>query len=169
MIREGGAALVLGAWGYLGWRRMRWYSCRTDALWDLALGLERLAGELEDRTGELPDLLERLSAEESWSGRLFGCCRAQLERLGEQPLARLWEDGVRGAQLPLSREEGEVLLRLGAVLGRYDRERQRDAVDRTAQTFRTWAEQAAREHREQGKLSVMLCAAAGAVLVLMLY
>lgn len=96
---------------------------RILGIWGEALLL--LEGELSFSLPAMPQLLDTLSAKAlSPAGETFARAGEGLIKLGEQPFSQIWAQAVT-VSAGLQGEDLAPLLRLGEVLGRYDRD-QRD-------------------------------------------
>ena len=154
MIRLAGAALLaLGGLG-LGLAAVERLTGRVNDLRELERAVETLERELGWRLAPLPEALER--AAEGASGRVarfFRLCGVEC---------------ISAAQLCLRREDAAVLEELGGVLGRYDGDSQRQALERTAARLGSQLE-LARERRERlGRLYGILGVSGGLLLVILL-
>lgn len=109
-----GAALLTAAGALLGWERTGALRRRLALLRELSAGLGVMADELTALQTPLPRILERLR-----NRPFFALVHAGF---GGEPFAELW---TRAARAPdLAPADREALASLGAVLGRYDADRQ---------------------------------------------
>lgn len=168
MMRWLGAVLVVGGGLWLGLGRARWHQSRVRVLRALLLALEQLERELRESARPMPDLLAVLAEP---PGPLQGCftaCRAGLAELEERPFESVWRSAIQGACLPLTAEELEPVLGLGRVLGRYDQESQRKAIQGARPALERNLEQALDDRRRLGRLDCALGASAGLLAAILL-
>lgn len=129
MIRLLGAVMLLMGGLALGltpvWELSR--RAGTLSIWGEALLL--LEGELSFSLPAMPQLLDTLSHKAlSPAGETFARVGEGLARLGEQPFAQIWAQAV-SESAGLKGEDLAPLLRLGEVLGRYDRAERERALE----------------------------------------
>lgn len=168
MIRWIGAVLVAGGGFWLGLGRARWHQSRVRVLQALIFALGQMERELREAS---PPMAELLAVAAKCAGPLEGCfaaCLTGLSALEERPFAQLWEEAFRSAGLPLNGEELDQLAALGQVLGRYDQESQRNALQGTADLLRRDLTEAREEERRLGRLDCVLGGAAGLLAVILL-
>lgn len=134
MVRLLGAAVLaaIAAWAGLVARR-RLFD-RVAMLRALSAALARLERELSFHLAPLPRLFEALAVQAGApvSG-FFAHCAQGMGNLGTVPLSALWESGLDSNLATLTQEERQTMHELGAVLGRYDGERQRQALREAAE------------------------------------
>lgn len=163
-----GAFLVLAAsWG-IGNRLCAGKKRQALLLRDLLDCLERLRGELELRSAPLPELLQ--SIEEKSAGetaRFLHRVRDSLERLGEEPFAKIWRQAAEDCLPSLAREETEELVRLGAVLGSLDLEAQLRALRFCVGFLRGRLEEQLRAYPVRRRLTLGLCICAAALAIIL--
>lgn len=168
MIRWLGAALVAGGGLWLGLDRARWHQSRVRVLRALLLALEQLERELRETARPMADLLTALAEPE---GPLRGCflaCRAGLAELEERSFESVWAGAFQGGDLPLAGEDLEPVLALGRVLGRYDQESQRKAIQGARQALERSLEQALSDRARLSRLDCVLGASAGLLAAILL-
>ena len=168
MIRLIGAALVAagGAWlGYLAAKELRG---QVRAVRQMAEGLALLERELELSAPPLSRLLERGAAHSQGPARgLFQGCARGLDRLDREDFSSLWRRMVR-ERTELTPEGQAVLLPLGDTLGRYDGERQREALAAVRRRLGELAGRLEADSRRQGRVYQVLGLSGGAFLVILL-
>lgn len=168
LIRLTGALLVLLGGLVLGltpvWELSR--RAGTLGIWGEALLL--LKGELSLFQPAMPQLMETLSRKAlSPAGETFAQVGKGLARLGEQPFSQIWAQAVTG-NAGLQGEDLAPLLRLGEVLGRYDRA-ERDRVIEAARDQLARRESLCREElRGKGRAYGTLGLALGAFAIILL-
>ena len=128
MVRVLGAALVAAGGAVLGFQAAAGLRRQARALEQMAQGLLGLEGELEITAPPLPRLMERCAGRSEGPAReLFASCAQGLERLDREELSALWRRLVE-ERTELGPEGQAVLAPLGEVLGRYEADRQREAL-----------------------------------------
>lgn len=158
------AALVLGALSYLKQRRER-----MRLLEQLSAALNMAAGELSLRALPLPRLFELLSGRaQGAAAEFFAALCDGMDRLGEENFSTLWDKAAREKLPELMPEEREELKRLGAVLGRYELERQLEALRACAAVFDGALCRARRDYPDRRRLTLGLSACAGVLLIILL-
>lgn len=169
MTRFLGAALVMAGcvWVSLG------AVCRLDGrvkdLEELAAGLETLKRELCWRLTPLPAAMQE--AAEGTHGRaaaLFDWCARETCRLDGRTFQQIWQDGLECCPLVLNEEDRAALERLGPVLGRYDADGQRQAIDGAVGSLNHRKAQAAEDRKRLGRVYGVLGMTAGLFLVILL-
>lgn len=168
MIRWLGAVLVAGGGFCLGLGRARRHQNRVRILQALIFSLGQMERELREAS---PPMTELLAAAANDSSPLYGCfsaCLKGMSALDAVPFSQIWEEAFRTAGLPLKREELDQLTALGQVLGRYDQESQRHALQKTMDTLRQILMEAREEQRRLGRLDCVLGGAAGLLAVIVL-
>lgn len=158
------AALLAGALSYLKQRRER-----MKLLEELSAALNTAAGELSLRSLPLPRLFECLSGRtQGAAAEFFSSLCGGMDRLGEEEFSTLW-DRAADEKLPgLSTAEREELKRLGAVLGRYELERQLEALRLCADSLDAALGRARQDYPNLRRLSLGLSACAGFLLIILL-
>ena len=157
----GGLCLGLGAVGDLE-NRVRGLTAWVQAL-------ELLERELSFRLPSMPDLLSELAhrAPKRLSG-FFTACGAGMDELGERSFGEIWDGALSDQPAGLGAEDLGELRALGAVLGRYDGEGQRQAAAAARQALTAALERAREDRRRQGKVYGVMGAACGGFLTLLL-
>ena len=169
MLRLVGALLLLLSGGLLGLGAAGQLGEHVRCLQALDGALERMERELAFRLTPMPELLSRLArSTPDPAGALFAQCLAGFDRLEEEGLAGLWRQAVQAAKLPLEREELDLLIGLGEVLGRYDGAGQQEAVAAVRLELLPYLRRAEEERTRLGRVYGTLGLTAGAFLVLLL-
>ena len=157
MVHLGGA--LLGFQAAAGLRK------RGRAVRQMEEGLALLERELELSAPPLSRLLERGAAHSQGPARgLFQGCARGLDRLDREDL---WRRMVR-ERTELTPEGQAVLLSLGDTLGRYDGERQREALAAVRRRLGELAGRLEADSRRQGRVYQVLGLSGGAFLVILL-
>lgn len=89
-------------------------------------------------------------------------------RFGWDTVQHLWQEGLTQCALRLNREDGELLEQLGPVLGRYDGDSQRQAVEGVLVGLHSQQAQAEEDRRRLGRVYGVLGITAGLFLTIML-
>ena len=169
MLRVVGAVLLIGGTAFLGFSAAAALGRRVRTLRALLGVLELMEREISFRLTPMPDLLEELARRARPPLReLFMRCREGVNRLGEKDLGQLWRDALEQIPLGLEGEELGFLSELGDVLGRYDGEGQRAALERCRGQLSETLRRAEAERVQQGRMYGVLGLTAGAFLEIML-
>ena len=128
MVRLVGAVLVAAGCGFLGLQAAAGLRGQVRALEEASEGLALLERELELNAPPLSRLLACGTARGRGPAKaLFQGCLLGLDNLDREDFSALWRRQVSGCG-GLGPEGQAVLLPLGDTLGRYDGERQREAL-----------------------------------------
>ena len=168
MVRLVGAVLVAAGGASLGFQAAAGLGRRVRALEETAQGLALLERELELNAPPLSRLLER-GAERSRgpAEALFRECLRGLDRLDREDFSTLWRRLVSDCRA-LGSEGQAVLAPLGDTLGRYDGERQREALAAARRRLEELAARLEEDSRRRGRVYQALGLSGGAFLVILL-
>jgi len=169
MMRALGAALVIASCGALGLSGAARLEGRVRDLGELAAGLDALQRELGWRLAPLPQALE--TAAEACRGpaaRFFTRCAQGAGREDGHSFQQVWKDGLSAVPLRLGPGDKALLERLGPVLGRYDGDSQRQALEDAAAGLRGLQGEAADDRRRLGRVYGVLGVTAGLFLAILL-
>lgn len=168
MMRLMGAALVAAGGAALGFQAAAGLRSQVRALEEMSQGLALLERELELNAPPLSRLLER-GAERSRgpAEKLFRECLRGLDRLDREDFSTLWRRLVSGC-MALGREGQAVLAPLGDTLGRYDGERQREALAAARRRLEELSARLEEDSRRRGRVYQALGLSGGAFLVILL-
>lgn len=100
---------------------------RTLGTLDAALAL--LRGEICDRLTPLPEAVAAAGGAAGETGAFFSALSAASAQIGDEPFSTLWQTAAEKNLCSLRTEELAAAAALGGVLGRYDAESQRKAID----------------------------------------
>ena len=169
MIRWLGAALLTVGCGILGLSAVNRLESRVRDLRELSAGLEILQRELGWRLSPLPDALEAAAGgtHERAAG-FFAFCAQGSRQLAGISFRALWSRGLEQCPLRLNREDRALLEQLGPVLGRYDGDSQRQAVENVLAGLSRRLVQAEDDRRRLGRVYGVLGMTAGLFLALVL-
>lgn len=169
MIRFMGAVLLVVGCGGLGLGAVGYLDNRVRDLRELSAGLEILQRELGWRLAPLPKALE--AAAEGTQGsaaRFYKFCAQGAGRLSGIPFQQLWKEGLEQCSLRLDAEDRALLEQLAPVLGRYDGDSQRQAVEGVLAGLGRRQIQAEEDRRQLGKVYGVLGVTVGLFLVIVL-
>lgn len=168
MVHLLGAVLVAAGGALLGFQAAAGLRKRGRAVRQMEEGLALLERELELSAPPLSRLLERGAAHSQGPVRgLFQGCARGLDRLDREDFSSLWRRMVR-ERTELTPEGQAVLLSLGDTLGRYDGERQREALAAVRRRLGELAGRLEADSRRQGRVYQVLGLSGGAFLVILL-
>lgn len=119
-----GHCLLLAGCTALGLSRGMALRERTTCLGELRRCLARLTRELAFSLRPLPDLVADLRAGGP-AGDFFTACRES----EAETWAHRWQTALEETDLPIREEDRQILRETGEVLGRYDGERQSQALE----------------------------------------
>lgn len=169
MIRFLGAALLTAGCGIFGLSAVNRLDGRVRDLRELSAGLEILLRELGFRLAPLPEALEAAAGgTRGRAGEFFAFCARGVKQLAGTPFRTLWSEGLEQCSLGLSREDRALLEPLGQVLGRYDGDSQRQAVEKVLAGLGRRQAQAEDDRRRLGRVYGVLGLTAGMFLALVL-
>ena len=158
------AALAFGALVYLNTRRQR-----IELMAQLSAALDTAAGELSLRSLPLPRLFELLEKRSGGAAaEFFGALCTGMDRLSEEDFSTLWESAAEEHLGLLHSTEREEIDRLGAVLGRYELQRQLAAVRDCRAAMDRALSSARQDYPTQRRLALGLSATTGALLIIIL-
>lgn len=156
----GAIAMGLGAIAHL--------DGRVKDLRGLLAGLECVQRELTWKLAPLPDALA-LAARQGGgnSGEFFSLCAQGAQHLRGRTFAQVWQQAGEASQLRLESVDVQLLEGLGAVLGQYDGDSQRLALEHTREQLETQLDEAVEQRRRLGRVYGALGVTAGAVLMIL--
>ena len=169
MMRLLGAVLVVAGCGALGLAGAARLDGRVRDLGELAAGLDTLQRELGWRLAPLPQGLDTAArAVRGPAAQFFAHCAREAGRQEGRSFQQVWREGLSAVPLRLASEDRALLERLGPVLGRYDGDSQRLALEDTAAGLRTLQGEAADDRRRLGRVYGVLGMTAGLFLAILL-
>ena len=170
MIRLAGACFLIGGAVGLSLCASRHLRRRVEDLTQLQYGIECMAREMKYRLAPLPELLRRsVTVSKGNAAVFYELCACGAEHLGGRTFQQVWQTAMETAQLRLEPCDVEVLTQLGGILGRYDGESQRKAIDLTASRLEVLRLEAAEQSGKTGRAYwIVSLTAAGFLLVLLI-
>lgn len=168
MIRLMGAAcLACGAMG-LGLGAIAHLDGRVKDLRSLLVGLECVQRELSWKLAPLPDALNLAARQcQGAPGEFFTLCAHGARNLRGRTFAQVWQQAVEASQLRLEAVDTQLLEGLGTVLGQYDGDSQRLALEHTRGQLEEQLAQAVEQRGRLGRVYGALGVTAGAVLMIL--
>lgn len=169
MMRLMGAVLVIAGCGALGLAGVASLDGRVRDLGELAAGLDALQRELGWRLAPLPQALEMAArAAHGPAAQFFSRCARESGQSDGQNFQQVWRDSLNGTPLRLAVGDKVLMERLGPVLGRYDGDSQRVALEDAAAGLRSLQGEASDDRRRLGRVYGMLGVTAGLFLAILL-
>jgi stage III sporulation protein AB len=166
MTRLVGSVLVVAGCAFFGFQIVRRLDRRVRRLAELCAALRYARTEIGSRHAPLPELL--LSLEKQYPGlnALWEPCLTGWKPWAGQSFAVCWERGLR--RLELREPEFLILLEVGGFMGRYDAERQAEALEAAVRQLERQLESARDERARHGKLCAGLGLVSGLMAVILL-
>ena len=164
-----GAALLTAGCGAVGLGAVSRLDGRVRDLRELAAGLDALQRELGWRLTPLPAALAAAAGEaHGRAAAFFERCAQGTEKLDGRSFQQVWREGLEICPLQLEREDRELLEQLGPVLGRYDGDSQRRAIEDVLTRLERQIAQASENRRRLGRVYGVLGITAGLFLTILL-
>ena len=168
MVRLIGAVLVAAGGALLGFQAAAGLRRQVRAVRQTEAGLALLERELELNAPPLPYLLKWGASHSDGPARaLFQGCVRGLDNLDREDFSTLWRRLV-GEQNWLPPEGQAILSPLGDILGRYESDRQREALSAARRRMEELAVHLEADSRRQGRVYQALGLSGGAFLVILL-
>ena len=170
MLKLAGALILMAGASSIGFGAAAQLRARVTSLRALIGGLELMERELSFRLTPMPDLLAVVAKRaQAPACYFFARCRDSLDRLGEKSLGELWREALDAEpDLLLSGEETLVLAGRGEVLGRYDGDGQREALESALAELARCLKRAEEDRNRLGRMYGVLGMGAGALTVILL-
>lgn len=164
----GSMMLLCGCIG-IGLQPVNQMDKRIKTLQTLICGLEVMDRELSFR---MP-LLEEILSVAAWSiedpaRSFFSACRDELSKSFDNPFHEIWNRAAHEYLTALKRSDLNSVFTLGSVLGKYDGEGQRQAIDRAHGALTQALSDAVVDRCSQGKVYKVLGTTAGVFLLILL-
>lgn len=164
-----GAALLTAGCGAVGLGAVGRLDGRVRDLRELAAGLDALQRELGWRLAPLPAALGVAAGEtHGRTASFFERCAQGAEKLDGRLFQQVWRECLETCPLRLEREDRELLEQLGPVLGRYDGDSQRRAIEDALTRLERQIAQAGENRRRLGRVYGVLGITAGLFLTIVL-
>lgn len=142
---------------------------RVKDLEELAAGLGALQRELCWRLTPLAEAMGEAAGESHGrAAALFDWCARETRRLDGRTFQQVWQDGLGRCPMFLNEGDRAVLERLGPVLGRYDADGQRQALDGAIDSLKHQRTRAVEDRTRLGRVYGVLGVTAGLLLVILL-
>ena len=166
-MKTAGVLMVVLSCSFFGLSMAHSLKKRAEFLRSLVSLLTVMRNELCTSLLPVRDVLNMLSQHGNGSAReFFALC---LKRLESCDFKTAWTAAaLSGAAWGMNREECLILAELGGVIGRYEAEKQRELIDRTAEYFDRRAKLADEEKRRQYKLRAALGIGSGLMLAILM-
>ena len=156
----GAIALGLGAIAHL--------EGRVKDLRGLLAGLECIQRELAWKLAPLPEALALAAGQGGGNaGLFFDLCAQGAGHLQGRTFAQVWEEASEASQLRLEPVDVQLLEGLGGVLGQYDGDSQRLALEHVREQLEEQLAQAVEQRGRLGRVYGALGVTAGAVLMIL--
>lgn len=169
MLRAIGAALLLTGSAGVGLAAVGRLEHRVTALRSLIEALELMERELDFRLPPMKELiLETAQRSAEPASGFLRTCGEGIDELRGRPFSGLWRQTALEKLSALKNSDLEVLVSVGAVLGRYDGEGQRRAIAAVRERLVGFLDDASEERRRQGRVYGALSITAGVFLVILL-
>lgn len=123
-----GKLLLLTGSSALGFLRGQELKNRAACLADFRRALGVLSRELTFSLRPLPELAAGVQGDGP-AGVFFGLCRREFQFSGGESWTESWQKALKESPLPLKEEDLQILREAGEVLGRYDGDSQRKAME----------------------------------------
>ena len=163
MIKLIGAIMLIGgtaAWGLTSVFRLR-ARCRSLAAVTHALGV--MQSEICDRLTPMPELFVQLADEAEYpASLLYKNAGDKLQSLGSASISSIWRKAVSSTpELLLAPPEEAVLAELGASLGKYNADEQKNALVYTRRRMEEFTRRAEQTRDNDSKMHALLGVASG--------
>lgn len=169
MIRLMGAILLVAGCGAVGLCAVGRLDGRVRDLRELMGGLETLQRELGWRLSPLPKAMEMAAREtHGRTAQFFELCTQGMEHLNGVPFQNVWQNGLEQCSLRLEQEDRVILEQLGSVLGRYDADTQRQALENALTQLERQQTKAAEDRQRLGRVYGVLGMTVGLFVVILL-
>ncbi|HHU06162.1 MAG TPA: stage III sporulation protein AB [Clostridiales bacterium] len=165
-----GALMVTAATTSLGLMSARQLKRRVRSLRSLVGALDIMRSEICTRLTPMPELLELLAAQSGEPANIFFAnCLIKQRSMRGRPFVELWLSALKSTQeLELNENELEPLTELGSALGRYDTDRQGEAILAARKRLEAFLQKAESERDRESKTRTMLGIAAGVMITIIL-
>ena len=151
---------------------INYVSARKDRLAELdsfISMLELIKAELVSNQSPLPVILHKIS--ENICGKASDFAKLMLLNLsvlGEKGFDRIWTESLRACEPSFSNEEQQAIMKLGAILGKYEIKFQSQAIDESLWLLKKHEESCSAAYPQVKRLSLGLSVSAGLMLAIIL-
>lgn len=167
MLKAIGAFLIVCSAASAGFSAAGHLGRRVQGLQSFLVSLELMERELSFRLTTVPDLLALLAEQAEMPARaFFRSCLDGLDGLGERRLSQIWRSSLKSCPMELKSEDLNIIGELGEILGCYDDQSQRAALEASCARLACNLAQAREEHQRIGKVYSTLGIAIGSFLVI---
>ena len=165
-----GALMVTAATTSLGVMSVKRLKRRVRSLRTLVNALDIMRSEICMRLTPMPELLEILAVQTGEPASIFFTnCLIKQRSMRGRPFAEVWLSALEDTkELELSENELEPLAELGSALGRYDTDRQGEAILAARKKLEGFLQKAESERDRESKTRTMLGIAAGVMITIIL-
>lgn len=169
MLKLLGLLLTAAGAAGVGFSAAAGLSRRVRTLRDLLGALELMEREIAFQLTPMDELFARLAQRTPEpAGAFFARCRRGLSSLGERSLSQIWRQALTEVSLGLDAQTLDTLAGLGDLLGRYDGEGQKEALEQARLQLCQDLRRAEEDQAQRGHMYRMLGLTAGAFLVIVL-
>lgn len=169
MLNTVGIVLIVSGCAGVGISANRRMARRVAALRSMSAALELLGHELDFRLAPLEEVFSSASQRVTEpASAVFRSCAEKLRAEDRQLMSDIWSLTLRKELPELEQHEIECLQRVGAVLGRFDAQRQQSVISTAVEQLEAYLREAADERKRKGTLYGTVSAAAGLFLVIIL-
>ncbi len=170
MIRIIGALLLVGGATVIGFGASWELSVRARVLGSFLSALDLMLSEIGSCLTPICELMEKLSKEAvSPLDSFFKACGEEKHEKPDVSFSIIWRKNLNHAEyLKLKTNEREVLSELGAVLGRYDADKQISAISHLQRRVQSLWQSAENDRKSLGKLYAKLGLICGVSVVIVL-
>jgi len=165
-----GALMVTAATTSVGLISVKHLKSRVRSLRTLIAALDIMRSEICTRLTPMPELLELLAVQTGEPANIFftNCLMKQRSMRG-RPFAEVWRSALGSTkELELRETELEPLMELGSALGRYDTDRQGEAILAARKRMDGFLQKAESESDRESRTRTMLGIAAGVMIAIIL-
>lgn len=165
-----GALLIFTASIYIAAQRVKEQRKRIICLSDLLSSFRLMRSELSAAAPEMDGLCRVLKeAGGEYSALFYSVLIKRLDELGDKSFSELWADAADLCLSPLNAVEQRELKKLGSFLGRYELDKQTEALKCCIDKLSDSLELEEKLFGEKRKLSYTLALSAGALLIIILF
>lgn len=170
MLKIIGALMITAATTSVGVISVKYLKRRVRSLRTLIGALDIMRSEICTRLTPMPELLEILAVQAGEPANIFftNCLMKQRAMRG-RPFAEIWRSALASTkELELKEPELEPLSELGSALGRYDTDRQGEAILAARKRLEGFLQKAETERDRESAARTMLGIAAGVMITIIL-